>query len=68
MKFTFKKSSVTVLALLLIMLAGCKDYNDLNLNPIDSGSADYSNYVAVGNSLTAGYQNSSLYASGFFIP
>ncbi len=64
MKFTIKKSSVMVLALLLIMLAGCKDYNDLNLGPIDSGSADYSNYVAVGNSLTAGYQNSSLYASG----
>ncbi|NGP78069.1 hypothetical protein G3570_15580 [Balneolaceae bacterium YR4-1] len=64
MKFTFKKTSISVLVLLLMVLAGCEDYSSLNLKPIDSGNADYSNYVAVGNSLTAGYQNSSLYASG----
>src|SRR6056297_1950268 len=64
MKFTFKKTSISVFALLLVLVSGCKDYNDLNLEPVDSGSADYSNYVAVGNSLTAGYQNSALYASG----
>ena len=29
-----------------------------------SGSADFSNYLAVGNSLTAGYADGSLYASG----
>lgn len=64
MNFMLKKTSISVLALLLTLLAGCEDYNELELESIDSGSADYSNYVAVGNSLTAGYQNSSLYASG----
>lgn len=64
MKFTYKKTFISIFALLLTIMAGCKDYNDLDLDPIDSGSADYSNYIAVGNSLTAGYQNSSLYASG----
>ncbi|MGB3775799.1 MAG: G-D-S-L family lipolytic protein [Leeuwenhoekiella sp.] len=39
-------------------------------NPIDednfytSGSADFSNFVAVGNSLTAGYADGALYVSG----
>lgn len=64
MKFTFKKTTISVFALLLMMVASCKDYNDLDLEPVDSGNADYSNYVAVGNSLTAGFQNSALYASG----
>lgn len=64
MKLSFKRTSISVIAVLLTLLAGCEDYNDLDLDPIDSGSADFSNYVAVGNSLTAGYQNSSLYASG----
>lgn len=30
----------------------------------DSGSADFSNYVAVGNSLTAGYADGALYITG----
>ncbi|MFT4942981.1 MAG: hypothetical protein ACI8RH_000719 [Flavobacteriales bacterium] len=30
----------------------------------DAGDADFSNYVSVGNSLTAGYANSALYVSG----
>lgn len=64
MKSTFKKTSISLFALLLVLMAGCEDYNELNLAPIESGSADYSNYVAVGNSLTAGFQNSALYASG----
>lgn len=52
------------LALLLVLIAGCKDYSDLDVEPIDSGSADFSFYVAVGNSLTAGFQNNALYESG----
>lgn len=53
--------SITIVALTL--LAGCKDYNELDLEPVDSGEADFSSYVAVGNSLTAGYQNNALYES-----
>lgn len=64
MKYSFTKITVSVFALLLVFAAGCEDYNDLNLKEVDSGSADFSKYVAVGNSLTAGFQNSSLYVSG----
>jgi lysophospholipase L1-like esterase len=50
---------------LLILLVGtaCKDETSVELDPIKSGNADFSKYVAVGNSLTAGYQSSALYES-----
>lgn len=56
-----KNSLFTALILSLIWLGGCQDYQALNLEEINSGNADFSNYVAVGNSLTAGYQNGALY-------
>jgi len=40
----------------------CKDYNDLDLQS-NSGDADFTTVVAIGNSLTAGYQSSALFAS-----
>lgn len=51
-----------VLFTLLVAFAfySCKDYNDLDLNE-PSGNADFSKVVAVGNSLTSGYQSSALY-------
>ena len=52
------------LVLLLALITSCKDYNDLDTDPIDTGDADFSSYVAVGNSLTAGFQNNALYQSG----
>ncbi|WP_445666725.1 SGNH/GDSL hydrolase family protein [Fodinibius sp. AD559] len=52
------------LALLLALVTGCKDYQDLDVDPVDTGDADFSSYVAVGNSLTAGFQNNALYQSG----
>lgn len=50
---------VTVI-LASFLFHGCKDYNDLELEP-NSGNADFSQVVAVGNSLTAGYQSDALY-------
>jgi len=38
--------------------------NPLSGDEYTSGEADFSNYVAVGNSLTAGYTNGTLYKSG----
>lgn len=64
MKFLFNKKYISVFVLISALFVSCKDYNDLDLKPIDSGSADYSNYIAVGNSLTAGFQNAALYRSG----
>lgn len=59
------KHSRNLLALFLlpILLYGCKDYSELDIEPVNSGDADFSTYVAVGNSLTAGFQNNALYKS-----
>ena len=38
--------------------------NPVNDKSYTSGDADFSNYVAVGNSLTAGYTNGTLYKTG----
>lgn len=49
------------LVLVLALFTGCKDYQDLDVDPVDTGDADFSSYVAVGNSLTAGFQSNALY-------
>lgn len=64
MKSTSIKIVLSAFALLFLFLTGCNDYNDLQLKEIDTGNADFSSYVAVGNSLTAGFQNNALYRSG----
>ncbi|UOQ98043.1 hypothetical protein MUN81_00790 [Hymenobacter sp. 5317J-9] len=53
------KRSAPVLGLLGLGLAGCQpDIDAPNMSP---GSADFSSYVAVGNSLTSGYSDGGLY-------
>ena len=65
MNYLIKTSKYALsLVLLLALITSCKDYNELDINPVDSGDADFSSYVAVGNSLTAGFQNNALYESG----
>lgn len=56
-----KKLSFFLLAALL-SLAACKS----NLEPekASAGEADFTRYIAIGNSLTAGYADNSLYRSG----
>lgn len=56
--FYFELFVALILASLLFY--GCKDYNDLDLES-NSGNADFSQVVAVGNSLTAGYQSDALF-------
>ena len=59
----FFKRSVPFLASLSLVLGGCQP--DLNDDPKSSaGEADFSRYIAVGNSLTAGYGDSGLYLEG----
>lgn len=60
----FKQLFTLPLVLILLLSTGCEDYNDLNPEPIDTGNADFSSYVAAGNSLTAGFQNNALYETG----
>lgn len=72
----FLKTTFTLLFVALIAL-GCEDsFNSLvderlEDNPVpdqsvpgESGSADFSNYVAIGNSLTAGFMDAALYNDG----
>ncbi|MDH7445326.1 G-D-S-L family lipolytic protein [Aquimarina sp. 2201CG14-23] len=61
------KNNIKYLAILALGLVACEPEFD---NPIDeagvysSGEADFSNYVALGNSLTAGFADSALYITG----
>lgn len=63
MKFWNLHKKLLFALLAALTFYSCKDYNDLNLEE-PSGSADFSKVVAVGNSLTAGYQSSALYETG----
>lgn len=61
------KNNIKYIAILALGLFACEPEFD---NPIDesgqytSGSADFSTYVAVGNSLTAGYMDGTVFRSG----
>jgi lysophospholipase L1-like esterase len=48
----------------LLFLASCNPDTDNNNPTPGNGSADFTSYVAVGNSLTAGYADGALYTSG----
>ncbi len=58
---------VAGLLALALALAGCSlfapDETQLTAPTVDSGSTDFTRYVALGNSLTAGYQSGALYES-----
>lgn len=55
---------VFILFISIFVLTGCKDRTEITapqpLSPI-SGTADLTRFVTIGNSITAGYQSSSLY-------
>lgn len=61
MNMLSKINIVFISTLLLLLAAGCDDYSELDIEPVASGDADFSTYVAVGNSLTAGFQSGALY-------
>lgn len=58
------------LALVAIALTGCNNDDDLVVNnssdglPLTSGTANFSKYVALGNSLSAGYTDGALFIEG----
>ncbi|MBU1679819.1 MAG: hypothetical protein KKD86_13380 [Bacteroidetes bacterium] len=48
----------------ILVFTACEDRSDLTApKAANTGTADFSRYVALGNSLTAGYQSSSLFES-----
>ncbi len=63
-----KKYFALIFLLATLVFTSCEPQFDNPVDPdnpeVTSGSADFSRYVAVGNSLTAGYSNGTLYKSG----
>lgn len=55
--------SLSLLSFIALAIIGCEDYSKITAPVFSTGSADFSRFVAVGNSITAGYQSSSLYKS-----
>lgn len=58
----FIKRNAPAVGLLALGLAGCQP--DIEAPKVSAGSADFSRYIAVGNSLTAGYSDGGLYREG----
>ncbi len=63
-----KKYFSLILIALTILFTACEPEFQNPVDPdnpqVSAGSADFSTYVALGNSLTAGYSNGTLYPSG----
>ncbi|MGC4128969.1 MAG: SGNH/GDSL hydrolase family protein [Bergeyella sp.] len=62
-----KKIVISTFALALFTATSCSDTDfdqDVNDVVVTSGEADFSRYVALGNSLTSGYRDNALYLSG----
>lgn len=55
----------SLFALLFVpFLQNCADYQEHSVEPIAAGTADFTKFVAVGNSLAAGFQSNALYPDG----
>jgi lysophospholipase L1-like esterase len=52
-----------LLSIIALSIIGCEDYNDLTAPELNLGSADFTRFVSVGNSLTMGEQSSSVFES-----
>ena len=61
-----KISLLSIILLSALFIISCDDYSELNA-PVQngtSGSANFSRFVSIGNSITAGYQSGTIYESG----
>lgn len=67
-----KNIKYILLSTILIGFTACNDIEDVDLNPIEeaealpvltAGSADFSNYVAIGASFTAGFTDNALFVA-----
>lgn len=62
------KNKIKYISLVLIIIAfvftACEDRTDITTpGPASTGTASFASFVAIGNSLTAGFQNNALYES-----
>lgn len=60
-----KKTLIVSFVIIFVYLCSwsCDDYNELMAPEVDFGTINFSRFVTIGNSLTAGYQSGSLYKS-----
>ena len=61
MKKILKIVSFVFIAALIII--GCDEYNEVTAPTVNTGTANFSKFVTIGNSLTAGYQSAALFES-----
>ena len=57
-------STIFILAFISVIMTGCQDRSNLTAptpQSPKSGSADFTRFVTIGNSITAGYQSSALF-------
>lgn len=59
-----KKLLAYLFILSFIAFTSCEDYSDLTAPTINLGSANFSSFVSIGNSLTMGEQSSSVFEAG----
>ena len=61
-----KKYQIILLAAIVVSFSSCKpEFDDeISNGTYSAGEADFSRYVAVGNSLTSGYMDGTMYRSG----
>jgi hypothetical protein len=59
---TMKKSYLLIAASAALCIASCK--SKIEPEKATAGDADFSNYIAIGNSLTSGFADGTLYRSG----
>lgn len=58
----FNKKIISLLILIpVFVFTGCEDYSSVEVESQSNEQVDFSSYVAVGNSLTAGLQSNALY-------
>ncbi len=56
--------SILIIASIVLLSSACDEYNELTAPPpVDLGSANFTKFVSIGNSLTMGEQSSSIFES-----
>ena len=55
--------SLSLLSIIALAIIGCEDYTDLTAPELNLGSANFTKFVSIGNSLTMGEQSSSVFES-----
>ena len=56
--------SLSLLSFIALAIIGCEDYSKITAPLVSTGSADFTRFVSIGNSLTMGEQSSSVFEAG----